>query len=184
MNDNNQLASVGQRFIAMLLDGLVIVIPFAILNHAIPLLGGLAVLFFYAPILESSELRATLGKYWMGIQVKDTEGQRITLRTAIIRNIVKAFSSMLFFIGHVVALFTEKRQAVHDLLADTVVVSGHSEHDAMVAWSSALRELFRATKNSPQDKLARLERLQALRERGAISEEEFQAEKKKLLSEY
>ncbi|HLD99310.1 MAG TPA: RDD family protein [Bdellovibrionota bacterium] len=182
MNDNNQFASIGQRFIAMLLDGLVIAIPFAILNHAIPLLGGLAVLFFYAPIFESSELQATLGKHWMGLQVKDLEGRRITLRTAIIRNIVKAFSSMLFFIGHLVALFTDKRQAVHDLLADTVVVHGHSEYDPMAAWSNSVRELFHATKTSPQDKLAQLERLQALRERGAISEEEFQTEKKRLLS--
>lgn len=176
-------SSFGRRLAAAILDGLILMIPMALVSRMIPMVGWLVVYFFYAPILESSEIRATLGKHLMGIQVCDLQGRRISLRAAIIRNLLKLISSALLFVGHVFALFTERRQALHDLFADTLVVYGRSERSIADAWTASLRELFgpgQSTHYSAQV-VEELERLQALRERGALTEEEFQAQKKRVL---
>ncbi len=178
-------ASLGRRFLALLLDLMILFIPCAIAGHVIPVVGSLVVLFFYAPILESSEIRATLGKHLVGIQVTDPMGRRISLRAAMVRNVLKFVSSMLLFIGFFFALFTQKKQALHDLLADTLVVYGRSERPIADAWMASVRELFRSgplSANESFSALSQLERLQALRDKGTITEEEFQEQKQKILS--
>ena len=74
-------ASLGRRGAAFLIDSLILVIPCAVISHIIPAIGTLLVYFLYAPILEASEIRATLGKYALGIQVTDLTGKRISLWT-------------------------------------------------------------------------------------------------------
>jgi uncharacterized RDD family membrane protein YckC len=169
-------ASLGRRCLAMLLDFMILAIPCLIASQIIPVLGSLMVLFFYAPVLESSEIRATLGKHLVGIQVSDPMGRRISFRAALVRNGLKFVSSVLLCIGFFFALFTEKRQTLHDLLADTLVVYGRSERPIGDAWMATVRELF----SSPSP-LSALERLQSLRENGTLTEEEFQQQKRKIL---
>ena len=179
-------ASLGRRFLAFLLDSMILFIPCAIAGHVIPVVGGLIVYFFYAPILESSEIRATLGKYLVGIQVTDPMGRRISLRAATARNVLKFVSSVLLFIGYFFALFTQRKQTLHDLLADTLVVYGRSERPIADAWMENVRELFQSTplaSNGASASLSKLERLQALRDKGALSEEEFREQKRKIVSE-
>ncbi len=171
-------SSLSRRALALVLDSIILAIPCAVMGHIIPVLGGLVVAFFYAPVLESSEIRATIGKSLMGIQVTDMNGGRISFRAALIRNILKAVSSLLLFLGFVVALFTEKKQTLHDLIADTLVVYGRSPRPIGDAWMSCVRELF----NMEASPVSELERLQALRDRGALTEEEFQEQKRKILS--
>ncbi len=175
---SSSYSSLSRRAIALLLDWMILAVPCAVMGHIIPVLGGLAVAFFYAPILESSEIRATIGKHLMGIQVTDMQGGRITFRDALIRNLLKAFSTLLLFLGFFVALFTEKKQTVHDLVADTLVVDGRSDRAIGDAWITGVRELF----NMEGSSVSELERLQALRDRGALTEEEFQEQKRKILS--
>ena len=136
-------ASPGRRILAMLIDCAVLSVPCTVASYLIPLLGGLAVWFFYAPVLESSELRATLGKRLLGIQVTDVAGGRISLKAALIRNALKFISSALVFIGFFLALFTEKKQALHDLLADTLVVNGRSARPIVDTWMETVRSLYR-----------------------------------------
>lgn len=169
-------ASLGRRTVAFLLDVLILLVPMAIATHLIPFVGLVIVLFFYAPILEASELRATLGKHLMGIQVSDAMGRRITLRATVVRNLVKYVSVPLLCFSCFFALFTKKRQALHDLLVDSYVIYGRSLHPIGDAWSTGVKELFHTQSST----ISSLERLQTLRERGAITEEEFQAEKRKL----
>lgn len=186
-NEISSLASLGRRALAALLDTLILAIPCAIAAHLLPVVGGFLVVFLYAPVLEASEVRATLGKHLMGIQVADIQGRRISFRAALIRNILKLVSSVLFMAGHVVALFTARRQTLHDLLAETVVVYGRSERSIADAWMETMKSLVGSVgplttgSASADASLSALERLQALRERGALSEEEFQAAKKKVL---
>ncbi len=185
--ESTHLASFGRRTMAFLLDCLIMAIPCAIGAHLIPIAGGFVVWFLYHPILESSEIRATLGKHLVGIQVCDLTGRRISLRAAIVRNLLKWVSLVLAFIGFIFALFTPKRQALHDFLADTLVVYGRSSRSIADAWVASMRELFQMTplaeSSRPSDGgLEQLERLQALREKGALSEDEFQAQKQKILS--
>lgn len=182
-------SSLGRRVVALLLDGLIFAIPCAIANNLVPFVGGLIAWFFYAPILESSAIRATLGKHLMGIQVSDLSGRRISLKASVIRNLLKFVSGAIVFLGFFVALFTKRKQTLHDLLADTVVVYGRSETPIPDAWVESSREVFNAgkavidehTRGASESVVSQLEKLQALREKGAISEDEFVAAKSKIL---
>jgi uncharacterized RDD family membrane protein YckC len=184
-------SSLGRRVVALFLDALIFAIPCAMANHLIPVIGGIIAWFFYAPVLEASQIRATLGKHLMGIQVADLSGRRISLRAAVIRNLLKIVSSAIVFLGFFVALFTKRKQTLHDMLADTVVVYGRSEISIPDAWVESSREVFNAgssiiaehtSRPANESMVTQLERLQALREKGAISEEEFLAAKAKIIS--
>lgn len=91
---------------------LILLLPFAFIIH-----------FFYKPIFESSNLRATPGKYLAEISVVKTNGDKLTLRDAYIRYFSSWLSGAVFGLGYVMALFTKKHQTLHDLFADTVVVN-------------------------------------------------------------
>lgn len=176
-----QYASLGRRLLALFLDSLILAIPCAIAGHILPFIGGLVVWFFYAPILEASGAKATLGKYLMGIQVVDPTGKRISFRAALVRNVLKFVSSILLFIGFFFALFSSKKQTLHDMLADTFVVYGRTEQPLVDLWLASVKEAFNAAGGAST--LSELERLQALREKGALTEEEFQRQKSRVLNE-
>ncbi len=76
----------------------------------------------YGAAFESSKHQATLGKMAMGIKVTDTNGGRLTFVKALLRAIGKIISGMLIFIGYIMAAFTEKKQALHDMIASSLVV--------------------------------------------------------------
>jgi uncharacterized RDD family membrane protein YckC len=75
----------------------------------------------YFAIFEGSIWQATLGKRIMRLYVTDLRGQRITFARALLRNLARQLSG-IFFIGYVMVGFTEKKQALHDLLASTLVL--------------------------------------------------------------
>jgi uncharacterized RDD family membrane protein YckC len=135
-------ASIFRRFGAMVLDGLIIIIPAWVMAHAIPLLGGVLVLLAYYPLFESSRLRATIGKHLMGIEVTGLSGERLTFRAACLRLLLKLLSMACMFIGHFFAFFTERHQAFHDLIAESVVVYGREEISVADAWVEQLRAVF------------------------------------------
>ena len=118
--------------------------------------------------------------------IGDPMGRRISLRAAIVRDLLKWVSVVLLFVGFFFALFTPKKQALHDLLADTLVVYGRSSRSIADAWVAAVKDLFHMvpTTTAPKgdEDLRQLERLQALREKGALSEEEFNIQKRKIVS--
>jgi uncharacterized RDD family membrane protein YckC len=72
--------------------------------------------------MESSYLQATLGKMAIGIVVTDLEGKRISFARATGRHFAKIISGFILFIGYIMAGFTQKKQALHDLIADCLVV--------------------------------------------------------------
>jgi len=71
---------------------------------------------------ESSVWQATLGKRALGIIVTDTDGDRITPIRAIKRHIATILSTWFFFIGFLIQPFTRRRQALHDVIARTLVL--------------------------------------------------------------
>ena len=145
--DNNILfppyASLGHRIIAFVLDLLILLVPCALANRFAPGWGGILILFLYAPIFEASELKATVGKYIVGIQVVDITGKGSSLWQALLRNVLKFISSFLLFIGFFFACFTQRKQALHDLFANTVVVYGKKERPILKAWIDTVRHPFR-----------------------------------------
>lgn len=78
--------------------------------------------FFYFASFESSRLQATPGKIAIGIRVTDVLGQRLSFWRAAGRYVCKYVTQLTFLIGYIMAGFTPKAQALHDELADTLVI--------------------------------------------------------------
>jgi uncharacterized RDD family membrane protein YckC len=81
-----------------------------------------AVGWLYCAGFESSTRRATPGKSLLGIYVADAEGKRVSFARASVRYFCKALSAATVFVGYLMAGFTRRRQALHDLLAGTLVL--------------------------------------------------------------
>ncbi len=72
------------------------------------------------------EYKATLGKMALGIHVERTSGEPLTLGHAILREIPgKILSTITFGIGYLMVGWTKKKQGLHDMIADTVVVKNN-----------------------------------------------------------
>ena len=76
----------------------------------------------YFALFESSARQATPGKMVMGIFVTDLDGNRISFLKALGRTLAKVLSKAICYVGYIVALFTARNQALHDLLANTLVL--------------------------------------------------------------
>jgi uncharacterized RDD family membrane protein YckC len=76
--------------------------------------------WLYEAAMESSSKQATLGKMIFGMKVTDLQGNRISFARATGRHFAKYLSSILL-IGYIMAGFTEKKQALHDMIAGTLV---------------------------------------------------------------
>jgi uncharacterized RDD family membrane protein YckC len=78
--------------------------------------------WFYYTMFEASAWQATPGKRALRLYVADMNGQRVTFARAAARNLAKLVSSLTFLVGYLVAGFTEKKQALHDILASCLVL--------------------------------------------------------------
>ena len=79
--------------------------------------------WLYFAYLESGEKQATWGKQALGIYVTDLAGQRITFGRATGRFFGKIVSGLIpLGIGFIMAGFTERRQALHDMIASTLIL--------------------------------------------------------------
>ena len=143
--ENNSYAGFWMRFFAYLIDIIILQVATSIVYFAntlrqmrvsfddidLDLYGNISVgenisigLFalLYFSIMESSKLQATLGKMALGIKVVDLNGQRISFVNALGRYFGKILSGIIFLIGYIMAAFTKKKQALHDILAGTLVI--------------------------------------------------------------
>ena len=77
--------------------------------------------FLYCALLESSPWQATLGKRAIGIKVTNGRGERIGFARAAMRFVAKLLSVLTLFVGYLLIVLTRRRQALHDLLAGTLV---------------------------------------------------------------
>ncbi|HEV8001994.1 MAG TPA: RDD family protein, partial [Planctomycetaceae bacterium] len=78
--------------------------------------------FFYSAALESSHDQATIGKRLFGMIVCGVDGRRLTFARAAIRTFAKVLSLVICGMGFIMPLLTPKKQALHDLMTDVVVV--------------------------------------------------------------
>jgi uncharacterized RDD family membrane protein YckC len=142
-------AGFWRRFVAVVLDGLILTfvtspiqwfirppmfgwlnsdnVSFDQVMAALGALMGWFVLgatcnWLYFSLFESSKLQGTLGKAALNIRVTDSEGKRISFGRATGRYFAKLLSGALFLIGYLIQPFTKRRQALHDLIAATLVV--------------------------------------------------------------
>ena len=76
----------------------------------------------YFVVMESSNWQATLGKKAIGIQVTDLDGDRISLARALGRYFAKFLSVLILMVGFLMAGWTDRKQALHDMVAGTLVI--------------------------------------------------------------
>jgi uncharacterized RDD family membrane protein YckC len=119
----------GKRFIAFIIDSVLmgIAVNIAVWGFGIEDTGfytgsnGLLYWIYYA-VLESSDKQATLGKQALNIRVGDADGNRISFMNATGRYFAKILSAVILFIGFIMIIFDDKKQGLHDKLANTYVV--------------------------------------------------------------
>jgi uncharacterized RDD family membrane protein YckC len=84
---------------------------------------SLVLTWLYHALMESSEWQATVGKKALGLVVTDMAGQRVSFGRATGRHFGKIITNMVpALIGYIMAGFTEKKQALHDMMAGCLVL--------------------------------------------------------------
>ncbi len=106
MNDDLSFATIGVIVIAILTMAIVVT----------------AIKWLYYALMESSARQGTIGKNILSIIVTDTEGNRITFGRATGRFFGKILSELILNIGYLMIAFTEKKQGLHDILANCLVI--------------------------------------------------------------
>jgi uncharacterized RDD family membrane protein YckC len=127
-------AGFGRRLGAILIDFVLLAAAMAALGwlglpvyqrvdyNAFGMVIVVLLLWLYFALLESSRLQATLGKRALAIKVTTLDGGRIGFWRATLRTVAKYLSAVILMIGFIMAGFTRRRQALHDLIAGTLVV--------------------------------------------------------------
>lgn len=135
-----QYAGFWKRFGAVLIDGIILyiverIIIFVLIFFSSAILRRtqgvevfssvliIVISWLYYAFQESSPKQATLGKQALGIIVTDLNGNQISFGRATGRYFSKILSGLILLIGYIMAAFTEKKQALHDIIAGTLVVN-------------------------------------------------------------
>lgn len=92
---------------------------------------ALVLLLLYFTLMTKF-LQQTIGKMIMGIKVVQENGERLTWGTVVFRETIGRFISKLLVIPYLFVLFMPKKQALHDLFADTVVEHEHTYEKVLV----------------------------------------------------
>ena len=131
--DRAACAGFWRRFAAYAIDYVIVLLGTAVLGAAATIAGlgddaarlSLAALvgyFFYCTLLESSAWQATVGKRALGLKVTNARGERIGFARAAARFVAKVLSVLTLCLGYLLVLVTQRRQALHDLIAGTLVL--------------------------------------------------------------
>ena len=83
---------------------------------------SLVVDWLYYAFTESSPWQGTIGKKALGLRVTDLAGNRISFGRATGRFFARIISGLTLLIGFIMAGFTEKKQALHDIIAGCLVI--------------------------------------------------------------
>ncbi len=127
-------AGFWRRFAAVVIDGIILWIPSLVLGvvvsgQGIALGGGIILGFLYRPFFDSSALKGTPGKALMNIEIRSEAGNTLTFKQAVIRFFSSYLSGLILCIGYLMQPFTAKRQALHDMIAETVVLKRETTED-------------------------------------------------------
>jgi len=118
---------------AFILFAVMMGIPLSVSGFSEEMIQGIVILniviidtllnWLYFTLMQSSARQATVGKMVMGIVVTDIHGRRMSFARANGRFWSKLISKFIFYIGYIIAGFTERKQALHDMIADTLVLN-------------------------------------------------------------
>jgi len=83
--------------------------------------------WLYCAFAESSSWRATIGKRLLGLQVITADGGRTSFGQATVRHFMKFLSLFCLTIGFLMSGWTKRRQALHDMPCDCLVIRSPQE---------------------------------------------------------
>lgn len=136
-SDDLKAAGFNERFIAYVIDALPFVSlcywslsklisnDFIVFNSRNVLkwqLVWIALYLIYETVFSSGG-RATVGKYLMGIRVRDANGSNLSVGKAFLRSVGYFASAIPFNLGYIMAIFTKKKRALHDYMGSSRVIS-------------------------------------------------------------
>ena len=85
--------------------------------------GMIVMIWIYYAWMESSQYQGTLGKMALGLIVTDLQYQPVSFARASGRFFAKFITRLVpLFIGYIMAGFTAKKQALHDMIASCLVL--------------------------------------------------------------
>lgn len=122
--------------IVIAIPGVLIVVPFSFFSETLAMLGmvlAIVVMFGYFVVMHSSAWQATVGKRILGVKVTDLEGNRISLWRSLGRLLGSFVSGLILGVGYLLAGVTQRRQALHDMIAGTLVVRKDATPGEIVA---------------------------------------------------
>ena len=122
-----ELADVGTRFIALVIDGVILGIIGAVLGMVLGSTNTGGIVGFligvgYQWYFLTQQNGQTVGKKLMGIRVIKVNGEPLTPVDVLIRYIGYFINSAIILLGWIWALFDSNRQGWHDKLAGTYVI--------------------------------------------------------------
>lgn len=191
-----QYTGFWRRFVAFILDGLILILPNIVINYIVPFVGSFLITLIYKPIFEASTLQATPGKALMGIRVISESGARITLKQSFIRYFASFISGMIFCIGYLMNALTLKKQTLHDIIAQTLVIDCEAPAvNYFQVWINQIKLILgepgvgaqsaatTESRDSNQSVTSTLtiEQLFKLYQAGALTEQEYNQKKDELL---
>ena len=83
---------------------------------------GILLGWLYFTLMESSVHQGTLGKMALGLKVTDYKGKRISFGRATGRHFSKVISFITLGVGFIIIGFTKKKQGLHDMIANCLVI--------------------------------------------------------------
>jgi uncharacterized RDD family membrane protein YckC len=120
------IAAIGVGYFRTMIEGLRggDEFPIALVSDILAaLLFMFAVTWIYHAWMESSPYQGTLGKMALGLIVTDLNDQPVTFGRASGRFFARIISNLIpLGIGYIMAGFTEKKQALHDMIAGCLVL--------------------------------------------------------------
>ena len=123
-----QYVGVGLRFLAVLIDSIILAVVAGILSflfRGAPGLSGFLTAIIaigYFIVMEATQ-GATLGKMALGLRVVKTNGAPITWTDSIIRNLLRIIDGLFAYLVGAILIWTSPlKQRLGDRVANTVVV--------------------------------------------------------------
>lgn len=117
-----------RRFVASIIDVFVIILFIVFIQFILGIMDGFSfkiviflMIWSYFAFQESSSRKGTVGKQAMNLIVTDLDGNKISFMQATKRFLGKFLAAIPFFTGFLMIFFTKKKQALHDILAKTLV---------------------------------------------------------------
>lgn len=129
-------AGLASRFLAILLDSLIVIAISAMIHLILYLLApfglkeaiAIAIIFLlqwsYHIYFDVKKGGQTPGKHLCGLRVVDSRGLPITFQQSLVRNVVRVldFAPIFYGLGGLVSLFDRNHRRLGDIVADTLVI--------------------------------------------------------------